>query len=337
MGELYDESIMKKYTRLVLSDREEISRGLAEGKSFKEIALTIGKDKSTVSRELKRVGVDKNNYRAIQAQLTANLTSYHPKKKSKVLSNPKLKSFIHGQLKQYWSPEQIAAELKILYPHDKTMRVSHETIYQYIFVLARGRLREELKSYLRHRNRPGQARGQNHRKSSVIKDFISIKERPEEVANRTVPGHWEGDLIIGKDRASALGTLVERMTRATILIPLKGKDAPSVRKAFSKELKSLPKQMKLSLTYDRGSEMSEHQLLARNVKMKVYFADPYSPWQRGTNENTNGLIRQFFPKGTDFKTVSRRRIKIVQDLLNGRPRKVLDYQKPYEVFNQLLR
>ena len=166
--------------------------------------------------------------------------------------------------------------------------------------------------------------------------MVSIKERPPEVADRTIPGHWEGDLIMGKSHKSAIGTLVERTTRTVILVPLKQKDAVSVRKAFAKELKYLPKQMKLSLTYDRGKEMTEHELFTKKTKIQVYFADPYSPWQRGTNENTNGLLRQFFPKGTDLSIHSRTHIKHVQDLMNSRPRKVLNWQTPYESFNKLV-
>ena len=167
--------------------------------------------------------------------------------------------------------------------------------------------------------------------------MTSIEERPAEVADRTVPGHWEGDLIIGKNRRSALGTLVERTTRTTILVPLNNRQALTVRKSFAKEIRQVPRQMKLTLTYDQGREMAEHKLFSKQTEIKVYFAHPGSPWERGTNENTNGLVRQFFPKGTDFNKVSRKEIKKVQRLLNGRPRKTLNWQTPYEVFNKLLR
>ena len=165
---------------------------------------------------------------------------------------------------------------------------------------------------------------------------MSIEERPKEVEDRIIPGHWEGDLVMGKGNHSAIGTLVERTTRATILVPVESKQAEHVAERFAEELKALPEQMKLTLTYDRGSEMAKHKLFTEQTKMKVYFADPQSPWQRGTNENTNGLIRQFYPKGTNFKTVSREELKHVQDLLNGRPRKALEFQTPYEAFNRLL-
>jgi IS30 family transposase len=169
-----------------------------------------------------------------------------------------------------------------------------------------------------------------------IEDMLSIEERPQEVEDRIIPGHWEGDLIIGKNNRSALGTLVERTTRTTILIPVKNKEAEIVAKAFAKEVRKLPRQMKLTMTYDQGREMAKHKLFTNITGIKVYFAHPRSPWERGTNENTNGLIRQFFPKGTDFNKVSRYEVKKVQDLLNGRPRQVLDFRKPYEVFNQLI-
>jgi len=263
--------------------------------------------------------------------------NHRTKAQPKLLRNKALRSYVITHLRLFWSPEQIAARLKLAYPDDMSMRVSHETIYTYVYCLARGELKKELIATLRQqrtsRERP---RGKNGRaKHSPIPDLVSIEERPKEVEDRIIPGHWEGDLIIGKGGHSAIGTLVERTTRALILVPLKSKQADHVATAFAKELGRLPEQMKLSLTYDRGSEMARHKLFTKQAKMKVYFADPHSPWQRGTNENTNGLIRRFFPKGTDL-AVSRKDIKHVQDLLNGRPRKTLDYRTPYEAFSQLL-
>jgi transposase, IS30 family len=201
------------------------------------------------------------------------------------------------------------------------MRASHETIYTYLYCLPRGELKKELMSHLRRERKERQRRGTVHKMRRMIPDMVSISERPPEVKNRIIPGHWEGDLIVGKDHKSAIGTLVERTTRTTILVPLKAKDAMSVRKAFEKEIEKLPRQMKQSLTYDRGMEMFEHKLFTENTKMKVYFADPYSPWQRGTNENTNGLLRQYFPKGTDLSIHSRREIKRVQREMNYYPLK----------------
>jgi transposase, IS30 family len=217
-----------------------------------------------------------------------------------------------------------------------SMRIAPETIYSYIYVLPRGSLKKELIACLRrsHKRRYKQSRKtQTERK---LEDMLSIEERPQEVEGRIIPGHWEGDLIIGKYNRSALGTLVERTTRATILVKLKNRQAETVAKAFASEVKRLPKQMKLSLTYDQGREMAQHKLFTNITGVKVYFAHPRSPWERGSNENTNGLIRQFFPKGTDFNKVSRYEIKKVQDLLNGRPRQTLDFKKPYDLFNQLI-
>jgi len=244
--------------------------------------------------------------------------------------------YIYGKLKLKWSPVQIAEELELDYPLDMTMRISPESIYTYIYILPRGSLKKELTSCLRQnrKRRCKQARGVKMERK--IEDMLSIEERPKEVEDRIIPGHWEGDLIVGKNNRSALGTLVERTTRTTILIPVKSREAEVVAKAFAKEVKKLPQQMKLSMTYDQGREMAQHKLFTKITGVKVYFAHPSSPWERGTNENTNGLIRQFFPKGTDFNKVSRYEVKKVQDLLNGRPRATLGFQKPYQVFNQLI-
>jgi IS30 family transposase len=248
-----------------------------------------------------------------------------------------LQAYVHRRLVQRWSPEQIATRLQAEYPDDPTMRASHETIYAYLYVLPRGQLRRELLVYLRQRHKRRRRQG---RRPAVdgrgqLPDMISIEERPAEVADRTIPGHWEGDLLMGRRQASALGTLVERTTRTTLLVPLTAKDATSVRRAFAREMRTLPQQMRRSLTYDRGKEMAEHRLFTEATGITVYFAHPQSPWERGTNENTNGLLRQFFPKRTDFSTLSRREIKHVQHLMNGRPRKVLNWRTPSEAFYHL--
>jgi IS30 family transposase len=216
------------------------------------------------------------------------------------------------------------------------MRLSHEAIYMYVYLHSRGELQKALISQLRQKRR---CRGNVRRgadKRTTIQDPVRIDERPEEVKGRLIPGHWEGDLIMGKNHASAIGTLVERTTRTIIIVPLKGRDAATVRKAFEKEFKSIPKQMKKSLTYDNGTEMAQHKLFTKHTKMQVYFAHPYSPWERPTNENSNCLIRDYFPKGTDFSTVSKARLKEVQNQLNERPRHVLDYRTPKEVFEEMI-
>jgi transposase, IS30 family len=246
-----------------------------------------------------------------------------------------LRTAVFSLLAQRWSPEQIARGLPQRYPHEPTMRISHEAIYTYLYVLPRGTFKRELVRYLRRRHRFRRPR-KVRLSSRPIQDLISIDERPPEVADRTVPGHWEGDLLVGHANASALGTLVERTTRFTVLVPLKAKDAATVRQAFARELRTLPAQLRRSLTYDQGPEMREHRLFTKQTKMRVYFAHPHSPWERGTNENTNGLLRQFFPKGTRFTRLSRAEIKRVQAMLNDRPRKILNWHSPAHAFHHLL-
>jgi IS30 family transposase len=318
-------------------EREEISRLLSQKCSFTKIAKALGRHTSTISREVKAGSCNRYSYRAVKAQHRANRNARKRKLgKRKLNDNPKLWSYLYKKLKKKWSPRQIVEELEKNYPLETTMRISPEAIYTYLYLLPRGALKKELTSCLRHnhKRRHQQSRGLN--KERKIEDMLSIEERPQEVEDRIIPGHWEGDLIIGKNNRSALGTLVERTTRTIILVPVKSREAKVVAKSFAKELKKLPQQMKLSMTYDQGREMAQHKLFTDITGVKVYFAHPRSPWERGTNENTNGLIRQFFPKGTDFNKISRSEIKKVQNLLNGRPRQALNFQKPYEVFNQLI-
>lgn len=328
---------MPQYHRLTVNEREEISLGLAQGRSQRDIALALGRYPSTISREIKRNNRRISCYRAIESQERADYQAHSTIRKIRKLEiNEPLKQVVRGYLNQLWSPEQIAKRLAILYPNDMTMRVSHETIYKYLYVLPRGELRRELTRCLRQHHKNRRIKNKVRRQTCPIQDFISIEERPAEVANRIVPGHWEGDLLAGHNNGSALGTLVERTTRMTFLVPLKRKDAMSVRKAFAHQFQMVPDGLKRTLTYDHGQEMAQHKLFTKNTRIQVYFAHPHSPWERGTNENTNGLIRQYFPKGIDFHKVTRKQIKKVQDLLNGRPRKVLDFQTPYEVFSTIV-
>ncbi|MGH8377988.1 MAG: IS30 family transposase, partial [Gammaproteobacteria bacterium] len=291
---------MSKYRRLNLAEREELSRGLACGQPYREIARGLGRNVSTVSREVRRNAPCVGWYRATEAQRRA--ARRHRRRSRRLHRNPRLRRYVFQHLRLAWSPEQIAQGLKRAYPQDPGMRLSHEALYTYLYVLPRGGLRKELLSYLRQHRKQRHPRSRSQDRRGQIPEMISIEERPAEVADRSVPGHWEGDLLMGRRNQSAVGTLVERTTRTLILVPLKGRDAQSVRKAFAKELKGLPRQMRLTLTYDRGKEMAQHQLFTRETKMQVYFAHPQSPWERGTNENTNGLLRQYFPKGTDFST-----------------------------------
>jgi len=327
---------MKKYQRLSIDERELIGQYLFQGKSLRSIALCLGRHVSTISREVKHFTTHGNQYKAWLAQHCADYLSRKRNERCRIATTPKLYSFIVEKLKLRWSPQQISKELLKLYPTKKHMQASHETIYTYLYMLPKGELRKELISYLRQKKRLRKNRKLTTDSRGKIADMISIHERPKEVEDRIIPGHWEGDLIMGKDHKSAIGTIVERTTRTVILVPLKAKDAPSVRKAFAKELKTLPSQMTVTLTYDRGKEMSEHKLFTKETNMQVYFCDPHSPWQRGTNENTNMLIRDFFPKQTDFSKFTRKEIKHVQKLLNERPRKTLDWSTPKEKFKELL-
>lgn len=330
-----------KYTRIEPREREEISRLLAIGWSYRQIASSLNRAPSTISRELQRLRYSRDTYRPIFAQQVA-LTKRRRPKRNKIANNPKLQEYVVRRiLKDSWSPQQVAGRLKIEYPEDTTMNVSHETIYTYIFCFARGELKKQLKSTLRQKKYSRGVRQTREQRRAAhanggIQDLVSIEERPKEVEDRIIPGHWEGDLILGRGNHTALGTLVERTTRTVILVQVDSKNAEHVALRFAKEMERIPAQMKLTLTYDRGTEMARHKLFSKHTNMKVYFADPQSPWQRGTNENTNGLIRQFFPKGTNFKTITQEEVKRVQDLLNGRPRKALDFATPYEKFNELL-
>jgi IS30 family transposase len=326
-----------RYKRLRIEEREEISRYLSQRKSVRWIARQINRPPSTVSRDIRRGSSNRWMYRANRAQRRSFKNAGSRKLgKLKLLMNDRLRQEVHAKLRLHWSPEQIVQSLMRAYGDSKAMNVSAETIYSYLYVLPKGELRKELLDCLRRRHQRRHDRvlhrAQSNRK---IEGMLSIEERPEEVADRTVPGHWEGDLLIGRDRKSAIGSLVERTTRTTILVKLKSKKAREVRKAFAREALRLPRQMRLSMTYDQGREMTEHHLFTKATRMKVYFAHPASPWERGTNENTNGLVRDFFPKGMDLSKLSRRQIKHVQHLLNGRPRKVLNFETPYEAFKKL--
>ena len=327
---------MDTYHRLSLVEREKISNGIWAEDNFVQIAKKLGRHPSTISREVwKDVIRKRRSYAPARAHDKADIKKKHGRPK-KIDQNEPLKNYIYEKLKLEWSPEEIANRLKLDYLQDMAMRVSHETIYQYLYCLPRGELKKELMRGLRRERKRRLSRTALHYRRQRIQDLISISERPKEVRDRIVPGHWEGDLILGKNRSSALGTLVERTTRLTLLVPLTAKDAFSVRTAFAETFKRIPKKFRKSLTYDRGSEMSGHKLFSNETKILVFFANPQSPWQRGTNENTNGLIRQYFPKGTDFKEVTLFKIQEAEQRLNSRPRKVLKYNTPSERFYELI-
>jgi len=327
------------YQRLSTAEREYISRSLARGDNPTTIAKHLGRVTSTVTREVNN-NSGLSGYRAFSASQRAKRSATSRRQgKRRLAIEPRLRWYVLTKLQQRWSPEEIVKRLEQEYPTDMTMRISHEAIYQYIYVLPRGELKQTLIKALRqerkHR-RSKHKRSTEHEQRGKIAHMLSIDERPTAVADRIVPGHWEGDLIVGKNKRSALGTLVERVTRKTLLVRLTAKDAVSVRKAYAKKLCRLPKELAQTLTYDQGKEMSGHQQFSIDTGIQVYFAHPGAPWERGTNENTNGLIRQYFPKGTDFSTVSAQEIQRVERELNDRPRKVLDWRKPDEVFNKLV-
>jgi len=327
----------KKTSELSVHEREEISKGIYAFEKGRDIAKRLGRDPGTISREIRKQAKKKVwCYSAQRGQDIVDANRSKRGRKRKLDTNDTLREYVYEKLRQEWSPEEIANRLKMEYRDDTTMRVSHETIYQHLYCLPRGSLKKELMAGLRLQRRRRLSRAAIHARRPGIKDIISISERPKEAQGRTVPGHWEGDLILGKGNASALGTLVERTTRLTLLVPLKDKDVMSVKKEFEKAFKRIPTKFKKSLTYDRGTEMARHKLFTKDTGIKVFFADPYCPWQRGTNENTNGLIRQYFPKGTDFREVSLYKIKLAEERLNSRPRKVLNYHTPSEKFYSLI-
>ena len=324
-----------KFTRLNLPERIQIEKLSDKGFSASAIAILLGRHKSTISRELKKTHY--KNYLAFNAHIrSVKICSAKNYGRSKISDNKILYDYVVKHLRKRWSPEQISLSLKKKFPNQKDMQASHETIYYFVYLHSKKSLKEELIKQLRQQRK---TRGSRHTKAVrdvKITDRISIDERPEEVKGREIPGHWEGDLIVGKEHGSYIGTLVERSSRYVILVHLQNKEANTVRKAFEQELAKLPKLMRKSLTYDNGTEMAQHKLLTKSTKMKVYFTHPYSPWERPTNENTNGLLRDYFPKGTDLSIHSKAYLKKVQRELNERPRKVLDVRSPIEVFKELI-
>jgi IS30 family transposase len=318
---------------LSLSEREEISRGLAEGRSMREIASSIQRAPSTVSREIGRHG-GRERYRATQADQKAWDNARRPKL-CRLAVHRGLQEIVAGKLSLDWSPEQISGWLRRRYPGDPEMHISHETIYRSLFIQARGVLKKELVGHLRtrrsiRRSRRSGIRGQGR---GQIVDAVSIRDRPAEVEDRAVPGHWEGDLLAGSNNTH-IATLVERQSRFTMLVKVSGKDSQTVVKALTRQVRCLPAELRRSLTWDRGLEMATHKEFSIATDVQVYFCDPRSPWQRGTKENTNRLLRQYFPKRTDLSTCSQEDLNRTARQLNQRPRKTLDFRSPAEVFNQ---
>ena len=317
---------------LTLSEREEISRGIAAQLSMREIASQLGRSPSTVSREINRNG-GYHQYRANAAEDAAWERALRPKV-CKLAGNYRLIRLIENKLRLHWSPQQIAGWAKREYPEDERYHVSHETIYKSLYIQARGVLKKELIQYLKtqrimRRAKTSSLKGQG---LGTIPDAVSISERPASVEDRAVPGHWEGDLIAGTNN-SYIATLVERHTRYVMLARVNNKNTDTVIKALIKQSKKLPRELYKSLTWDRGSELSAHKKFTLATDIQVYFCDPKSPWQRGSNENTNGLLRQYFPKGTDLTQHSQQHLNAVARQLNERPRKTLEYETPAERFS----
>jgi IS30 family transposase len=321
--------------RLSPADREEISRGLLTGESFRSISHRLGRAPSTVSREVRANG-GRRRYRAWRAELARDRRARRPRT-AKLARNARLRWRVEELLAVRWSPQQIAAILRREHPCDPEMWVSHETIYQSLFVQGRGALRRELAACLRTGRARRKPRGRHH-PGGLIRDMILISERPAEVEDRAVPGHWEGDLLVGYNNQSAIGTLVERRSRFVMLVALPGgQSADHVRTAIAAQILTLPEQLRRSLTWDQGKEMADHVRFTVDTGVAVYFCDPRSPWQRGTNENTNGLLRQYFPKGTELSVHDQAHLDAVAAELNGRPRQTLGWMKPCEVLAEALR
>jgi IS30 family transposase len=321
---------------LSLGEREEISRGVAAGHSARRIAVQLGRAPSTVCRELARHG-GRAGYRAAGADTAAWQRARRPKR-CKLATVPRLRRLVAGKLQQDWSPEQIAGWLRQRFPEDERLHVSHETIYRSLFIQARGVLKRELQRHLRSQRtvrrartatRTGQHRGQ-------IVGAVSIRDRPAEVADRAVPGHWEGDLLAGS-RHSHVATLVERQSRFTLLVKVRNKETATVVAALARHVRTLPTALRRSLTWDRGLELAQHAAFTVATDVQVYFCDPQSPWQRGTNENTNRLLRQYLPKGTDLASHSQTDLNRIARRLNERPRKTLGYQTPAAMLGAALR
>ena len=317
---------------LTLTEREEISRGIATGKSIRSIAVLLGRSPSTISREIHRNG-GQSGYRASQSDQAAWDRAHRPKT-CKLVENRELARIVASKLQLEWSPEQIAGWLKQAYPGNEDYQVSHETIYKSLFIQARGALKQELLQYLRRtrmmrRSRHHTQKTEDH---GQILDMVSIRERPGSAEDRAVSGHWEGDLLFGSGN-SQIATLVERQTRYVMLAKVNSKDTETVINALIKQAHKLPRELYKSLTWDRGKEMADHKRFTLATDINVYFCDPHNPWQRGSNENTNGLLRQYFPKGMDLSTVTQAKLNAIARRLNERPRKTLNYETPAERFN----
>ena len=329
--------VERRRSRLALSlpEREEVSRGIAAGSSLRHIASTIQRAPSTISREIARNG-GREGYRASDADRRAWDQARRPKR-CRLALHPRLRRVVAEKLRLEWSPEQISGWLKQIYPQVEEMQISHETIYRSLFVQARGVLKKELVRHLRTRRmmRRSENASPLGQGQGPISDPVSIRERPAEVEDRAVPGHWEGDLLSGS-KNTHIATLVERKSRFTLLVKVENRESQTVVRALTKKVRRLPTELRKSLTWDRGGEMAAHKKFSIATDVQVYFCDPRSPWQRGTNENTNRLLRQYFPKGTDLSAFTQADLNRVALRLNQRPRKTLDFRCPADVFDEIV-
>jgi len=322
----------KKYKRLSLQERVIIETLLQENKSKTYIAEKLKRSRSTITREVNKwVQNPWENYDAKLADWNAKDDYLNKRNRDKINTYNKLKIYVYRGLLSAWSPEQIAGKIKLDYPNNSIMSISYEAIYMHIYAHRQANLNRKLIALLPYHKTVRRRANAKRKRGSKIKNQISIDDRPKHIEKRKEVGHWEGDLVIGKGQQSAIGTLVERKTRFTYIVKLKNRKSETVVKGFVKEFINTDKLFTKTLTYDNGTEMAYHKRFSEKTGMPVYFAHPYSSWERGTNENTNGLIRRFFPKGTDFNKISERELKIVQEKLNNRPRKVLGYKTPAEV------
>jgi IS30 family transposase len=326
---------MGRREQLTIEERELISRELSKNRSDRFIAKALGRHHSTISREIERNG-GRQVYRAVEAQARCDALRARPKER-KLVASTALHDAVNVGLAEKWSPKQISERLEKDFPGDESMRVSHETIYECLYLQARGELRTQLTLALRK----GRTRRVNRSRTTVtrgrIVDMVNISERPKEAEDRAVPGFWEGDLILGKGNKSQIATLVERSTRFVMLVRIPyDRNAEKVAYLLARKMETLPDFMKKSVTWDQGKEMARHAKFTVATGIPVYFCDPHSPWQRGSTENTNGLLRQYFPKGTDLSLHTQAELDKVAEQLNGRPRQTLGWAKPVEVFNDLL-
>ena len=321
--------------RLGFEERERISRGVAAGESDSAIARAVGRHRSTIGREIRAAG-GRRGYRALAAERKARQRCRRPKP-GKLSSCPRLLAAVEAGLRARWSPAQIAARLKLDHPEDPQMRISHETIYRALFIQARGELRRQLAANLRTGRRRRRQHGRVDRRGHIV-DMVPISQRPPEVEDRAVPGHWEGDLLVGAHNRSFIATLVERHTRYVLLARL-GTDRHTehVIEQLKLRIEALPSHLVRSLTWDQGTELSAHSRFRAQTGIAIYFCDPHSPWQRGSNENTNGLLRQYLPKRSDLAIHSQADLDAIAAELNGRPRKTLQWQTPAEKMQELLR